>query len=523
MEKRKTNPQSVTYLADQQMKALIQKKMFQAEKSVPKAVADQALRAYLEDASLTLTPGFVLRRHLQKTFPEQLLPDTPDLQTRGNVAWDDAVIESLSAFLAQKCIREHGFELRRRDWGKYLRDEQVPQKRKTAFKIMLVTAMDLETALDYLLACTMEPFSAREVLEVILLFCVQEPGAYTWQDVCTMQTRFWEGTDGAAVSDRSAPPMMTVWINSQAKCAHQGRTKEEAMAAMLSAMDHCRDKFRKNQGNDKEALTILLEDGSRVDIKLEGFSMGRYLAFRRMAEYLEVFFNYYPVAAEVDVGKRETENHRNQELTYEDDIPTFGSLAKALLFHSELNGLDWDKRTYNEEKRKSRKKEKSSDAHAVSPEKTDDPFGDEMFAWANTLVERMYGVDRIRTGGNHLKFFRRKDALFFIYFFLWAYQKYLREKKEWELDKVKALFAEDRFDLDRAMDDVCWKLRQLCETPKSTLTVRMNTYRYCFNRLLGALGYTNLYLPSRLDRALLMALLREDTLPILLSKREMEK
>jgi len=64
---------------------------------------------------------------------------------------------------------------RKLHWSKYLRSEQVPQKREMAFKIMLVTAMDLDTALDYLLACTMEPFSAREVVEVIMLFCVQEP------------------------------------------------------------------------------------------------------------------------------------------------------------------------------------------------------------------------------------------------------------------------------------------------------------------------------------------------------------
>lgn len=525
MKSRKPYPGSLTHQVQVQMKRMVLQKIKKAERATQAAAQEaqkdlhRSLRSFLEDGSMTVTPGFLLRRHVQKTFPEAVQEDAENLLKTGNTPWPPEAAEQAARFLARACTRDHGFELRRRDWLRYLQDEQTPLKREIALKIIVVTAMNQSEALDYLLACAMEPFSAHEALDLIVAFCTEDPGNYTWRDVQAMREKYLTLRPVEDCGKSRLPKQMTSWIQTRSKESHRQPTKDAAMDAMIAAM-------LKSSGHIRaESLSIRLEDGRLVNIRLQGFSMGRYMAFRRLAEYLELFFPYY-VTDRAEVFSNTASQY--EDTTFRDilhdevDVPYFGPLAKAILYHTGLDRLEWDKPDYNKDRALYRSI-KAQFSQAEQPFKTGDPFSNEMYAWQSTLVDHMYAIDRIRTGDDNLQFFRRKDALFFSYFFLSEYRKYLRWPDSHIAAGLDALKEQEPRHMDETLKTIRDRLLYLHMHPETSLVDRMNSYIYSFNLLLGALRYTNLYLPSPLDRALLMALLRDDALPALLSRKELEK
>lgn len=581
-------PQYGNEMLEYLMKKQLRKKITESDRAAYKVAGDEQFSEeevweYLENTSMTMTAGLVLRRHLQRAFPNRF-GGREELLNKANAPWDEQTLKALSAFL-EKESNFHGLELRKKDWSNYLLDKRMPQKRETALKIILVTQMNMDTALDFLLACTMEPFSAREVWDSIVMFCVQTPGRYTWNDVCKMEEDYQIGIVLArragirgAVEKIDKP--MTQWLPVQMD-AHKEKTKEEAMADIVRDMvSRYREFWDRNPSLPQHNGTILSEQ-----IDADGFSMGHYLAYRRLAQYLSIFYNWYETEHwhkydDMDAEKKperyartlvhEMEKKRNKpkgtkeerkrqkefldylELHQDDadrdcKIPTFGSLYKALLFHGGLV---------------TRGETATQSSNARSKKISISCAADEIVQWANTLEDRMYSVDRILTGGEKRGFFQRRDALLFVYFFLHAYsswllaeeedellslkEKYVSEEEDQQeapgtikanyLDAVYALYKDvvqemesDGYEpesernrtgagrMDWAMAMACYEhLEVIPDAKDATLSERMEIFHICFNYLLQGLGHTGLYLPNRLDRALLMALTRGDSLEALL-------
>ncbi len=161
-----------SYLAKQTAKAGIQLNRQQTA---------EELLLFLTDDSTLLTPGFVLRRHIQV---QGLVSGEgyADLSQTANISWPENVIHQTSKKLSSISRARHGLTISTENWKHYLTDAQTIH-RDMIFRLAMITQMGREQTLELLLACGQEPYNMRRPMELICWFCQYTPGVYTWRDV----------------------------------------------------------------------------------------------------------------------------------------------------------------------------------------------------------------------------------------------------------------------------------------------------------------------------------------------------
>ena len=172
---------SLTFAAQLWIDSYLAKQTAKAGIRLDRQQTADELLLFLTDDSTLLTPGFVLRRHIQA---QGLVSGEgyADLSQTSNIPWPEDVIHQTAKKLSSISRAQHGLTISTGNWEHYLTDAQTIH-RDMIFRLAMITGMGREQTLDLLLACGQEPYNMRRPMELICWFCQYTPGVYTWRDV----------------------------------------------------------------------------------------------------------------------------------------------------------------------------------------------------------------------------------------------------------------------------------------------------------------------------------------------------
>ena len=139
------------------------------------------IRQNLSDPANVSTPDFVIRRYIQARIPQLLEGKTglADLvHGKKNLPWDSGTIRSLARVLEKESLAG-GAKIEDKEWRGYLTGSS-PRKREKAFMAAFTLGMSVEDTMDLLMAFDMEPYSVRNPLDLICLFCQSAQEPYSW-------------------------------------------------------------------------------------------------------------------------------------------------------------------------------------------------------------------------------------------------------------------------------------------------------------------------------------------------------
>ncbi len=142
------------------------------------AATQQEILDFLRQRENMCTPGFILRRQIQKKFTGLMgkIPgakDCVDLTSSGNVAWDENFVAKLAGELESKKFDGYGdakLGVKKEQWYKFLTDEAFCN-RETAIKLIFALKMDNLTAAKFLLSNNHTLLNVRNPLDFICMFC----------------------------------------------------------------------------------------------------------------------------------------------------------------------------------------------------------------------------------------------------------------------------------------------------------------------------------------------------------------
>jgi len=211
--------------------------------------------------------------------------------------------------------------------------------------------------------------------------------------------------------------------------------------------------------------------------------------------------------------------------------PALPTLVRAMLFNSEWKDIIW------------------SDA---SGSVSTNEFESCMRKLCQNYEQQMMKVERLRNGGNNVAFFRRQDALLFIYFFIIGYRKLLyrasdsatknlsRPKPNTDgkrnvefyptpIENINLInnmcMSGDPF--DDAISEVLCNIDYIFSDPDDTDAVaeRFDSLKDSFNLILAQMDYMNVYLPARFDRFVILSLLSaspSELTPLIMCQAELD-
>lgn len=488
------------------------------------------IRSYLCDQSSLSTPDFVIRRFLQ-TKQSAILPtglNIPNLLENKNIPWPVDVLKTLAATLASRSV-ESGTKIEKKSWLNYLSGQRNPQNREMVYRIAFTVDMDIETTIDLLLASDMEAFSVRYPLDLCVLFCLRTPGKYTWSEALGMVEDFTQKRNDKGAVDEVPTDGMTRQIASDLDAIFaQNLPDADAKQSLVDYMVVHSGEF--------------VNFGTTHDPKyLPGYSLSRQENFIRLLDYLAVFFPDYSWTEELTPS----ENSKNIEgkqwgpgktvfetIKYRSDgTPALPTLVRSMFFNSEWKDIIW-----------------SDDFGTVSTNE----FESSMRKLCQNYEQQMMKVERLRNGGKNVAFFRRQDALLFIYFFIIGYRKLLHKagnpatknlsrpkpntngKRSVELyptpiENINLInsmcMSGDPF--DDAISEVLSNIDYVFSDPDDTEAVaeRFDSIKDSFNLVLAQMDYMNVYLPARFDRFIILSLLSaspSELTPLIMCQSELD-
>lgn len=522
------------------------------------------VRSYLCDQSSLSTPDFVIRRFIQ-VKQSAILPsdvDIPNLLENKNLPWPADVLDALSASLA-KLSEDRGTKIEKKSWLAYLSGKRNPQNREMVFRIAFSINMDVDTTIDLLLASDFEPYSTRYPLDLICLFCQRVPGKYTWDEALGTLDVFTQKGVGGFIGKSVPTPGMTRQISSELDAIFEKNlpdadAKESLIEYMVSNSSEfpcykktvtraCRgedgkviqDTKKVEKRGDDGKVRLIEEKVTRKEKRvephyLEGFSFSRMNCFIRLAEYLAVFFPCYGVPP--------------IPLDCEDDSsPKLQSLVRSMFFNCELAEIFPKDESIKKGEKKNPDSTKGTQGKSLVTE--DKKFNELMRQLLQNYEAHMTAVSKLREylsdayieteqarnreKDDFVSFFSRKDALFFIYFFIVGYRNLLSryydpdstDYSEWNPKENKD-FPSPKESVERILKDMCWSGDPFDEAiaqvlsdieyvyfdlkETDTTATQFSYLKECFDLILAQMDYMNLYLPSRFDRFVILSLLAEE-------------
>lgn len=509
------------------------KKVQEAQSGLALSEIAKDIRSYLCDQSSLSTPDFVIRRFLQAK-QNAILPvdvDIPNLLENKNLPWPADVLNVLSASLA-KLSEERETNIEKKSWLAYLSGKRNPQNREMVFRIAFSIDMDVDTTIDLLLASDTEPYSVRYPLDLICLFCQRTPGKYTWSEALGMLDEFSQRRTEGARTEAMPTAGMTRQISSDLDAIFK-KTSPDADAKM-SLID-----YMVQHSNE------FVNFGTPSKPKyLPGYSQSRQEKFIRLLDYLAIFFPYYSLTEELTPA----ENSKDVEVKQwgpgktivetikirPDGTPALPTLIRAMFFYGEWRNIIW-----------------SDDSCSAS----NDEFESSMRKLCQNYEQQMMKVERLRNGGNNIAFFRRKDALLFIYFFIIGYRNLLSKYNDPTTIDYSDLIRNpdgkrtfinlpnprecmelidsmcgsgDPFDeaIAEVLSNIYYAYYILADcNDEYVVTERFNNLKDCFNLILAQMDYTNMYLPARFDRFVILSLLAvapTELTPLIMCQAELD-
>lgn len=493
----------------------LSKKIQAAQSGMELSKAARDIRSYLCDQSTLSTPDFVIRRFLQAR-QSAILPDNvdlPNLLENTNISWPVEVLNLLSTSLA-KLSKDRGTKIEKKSWLAYLSGKQKPQNREMVFRIAFSIDMDVDTTIDLLLASDIEPYSVRYPLDLICLFCQRTPGKYSWGEALNMLDEFLNKATESVHTEVMPTLGMTRQITSDLDAIFaQSLPDADAKKTLVDYMVQHTNEFVNFGTSSKPKY-------------LPGYSLSREEKFVRLLEYLAIFFPDYSWTEELTKGPGNTVF---ETIKYRPDgTPALPSLVRAMFFNGEWKDIIW----VNE-----------------NGSSSSNEFEESMRKLCQNYEQQMMKVERLRNGGNNVAFFRRQDALLFIYFFIVGYRKLLQKvdnpaaknqsrpkpntdgKKFYptpseNLNLVNSMCVSgDPF--DDAISEVLSNIDYVFADPDDVDAIadRFDSLRDSFNLILAQMDYANVYLPARFDRFVILSLLAvnpTELTPLIMCQSELD-
>lgn len=476
---------SLTSSVQEHIRTVLAAKVMHA--NTTQAVGKTALeiREYLTDTSTLSTPDFVICRYLQTYHPGLLqdLGPLPDLIRGGsNTPWPREALSALAVKL-EKLSREQDAAISAAEWSRYL-DKSVPTSREKLFRMAFTLKMDAHQTLDLLLAYGMEPYSVRQPLDLICLFCQKIGGTYTWAQAKQMLDQFMARRTPCTGTAADAPTVGGTWqihsdLNELFERSLQGANAQQALVDYM--VEHSAE-FISFRNKDKE-------------IFLPGYSLRRSAQFGRLAQYLAVLYPRIitPKKEKDDTSDRNQMDPKQWHNESKDVVnPKTGRLSLPTLVRAMFWASGWQDLEWNED----------------APR---DSFDYNMRIFCVNYKQHIDKVNRLFGGGNNIAFFDRRDALLFTFFLISGYTKLLNYSdydSETRISRLKAMTATGN-QFDAAIGQVLSRIETLYEDGAEA-PVYFHGLCQCFDLILSQMRHNKLYLPAQFDRFVLLALLSED-------------
>lgn len=476
----------LTFQVEEEIGHILSSYVAQARNEWDMRTTSANIQSNLSDQSSALDLSFYLRRYIQDHHKEWFPASIPvlDLYKNKNIEWVasnpelnrqllDAISEKLS-----KASRNHQTSISAMQWQRYLSGNEV-QKRELLFRIAFTLDMSVEDTVGLMLACDQEPYSSRDPLDVICWFCQSSHNKYTWDHVKNMYKEFCDkrieniqGTEPAIAPTEG----MTKEIERQARALI-----DEHWAAPVEAKVWT-DCMVANSG--EFILFPVFTNGTLVNKSLPGYSHNRLQKMLNITLYLRKMYPYY-----WDKEKKQpVEIGRN-------GYPILTQLVRAMFNLSGWDRINWDK---------SENKDRGDRTAEYKFEQAQKIFCE------NYIDNHISKVQRMCDGEKNVAFFRRRDALLFVFFLL---SGYISEKIDYtnhnEIHNQIEPLLKRRDEFDIKINRALIKAKT-AHDEEDDLQERFEMYRESFDLILSALDYHEMYMPSVFDRLLLLALLSED-------------
>ena len=474
----------------------------------------EKIRDFLCDPTTINTPDFVIRRYIQTNYPEYLpdFEDIDDLSEGMNYPWEQGTINFIADVLEEKGI-EQGVKIEKKEWRAYLSGEHIPARREKLFMLAFVLKMNVEDTMDLLLACHMEPYSARYPLDLICLFCQKDPGRYTWAQADQMLNQFLLRRTDASSINLKVTEGMTAQMQMELEKIFKNYTEADAPDALVSYMaSHSGEFVSYTRKVSRKKLPVPDER----DYFIPGYSIKREKQFRRFTQYLAVLYPGYFR----EVKRRSKTDDSSKAPQYvsvpfdTNGVPHLTMLVRSMLIQNNLLDLEWDMSKNHTEF--------SENVEAVD-------FETDMRKFWQNYLQNISAVDRLirfqpetdqnrretaekenKLNNKTFSFFKRTDVLVFLYFLIVGIRKAYKTNDQRCVDALYQL-TEAQTAFDEMMEELLDKIAYLCEelTDADQLQEKMDMLRTCFDILLSHLDYENLYYPCVFDRLIYTALLSD--------------
>jgi len=344
--------------------------------------------------------------------------------------------------------------------------------REKIFKIAIKAKMSVDATEQLLKGASLDSYHLCNPLDLVCWFWQSGTSMYTWDDVSVILKQI-KGTYFDPALDRNDERLTQESICDKIRKIHaSGLSREEKVSALIQYM----------QENNK---SFYVPKKTTVEEFVTGYSLSRMENMMRLTQYL---VKIYPFAGPDAFGI-------NPRVKVDPDgNPVLPELARAMFHLSGWDQISWEKSKHTQDN-------------------ATQEFESSMKTLCDNYEQNMSRIERLRTGGYDVKFFKRSDAMLFIFFLFSGYiSESVGDCERLEIqEKIDALTKNGgRFDkaIKQALARVKFAYEELTH-PDDALT-RFEELRSAFDRILFELGYHKVYLPYTLDRFLLLALMTEN-------------
>lgn len=473
------------------IKKTLVEKIMKANNSFSLCNTAQEMKEYLCDNSTINTSDFVLRRYIYKYHPELFdgIENYEKLCENFRYRWPDDILKQVAKNLSDISKKKHGLKLSTTTWSNYLIGQKV--RRSRVFEIAFVLQMDVETTLELLLAYNMEPYSVRNPIELICIFCQKEPNKYTWKDVEDIFKCFEERVKEKIVEEQKPTVGKTQIIENELDKIFKSNLPDDDTKQMLI-------QYMIENANEFKSFTI-----KSKKVYLPGYSLTRMNKFMKLMRYLVILYPTYEELVEAeakDTNKASTKRNICEVKSDNDGYPMLKDLKKAMFQAHDWNFNYWE----------------------VSKKETSEKnFQDDMDLFCKNYEQHIWAINRLREEGDNVAFFERKDALLFAYFLIDGYLKLVEENDSYKNKQIETLLMNgDEF--DKQLGIIFESLE--CLDDNDSLQ-KYDTVWQCINIILKEMDYPILYVPSAFDRFIVLSLMSvspEELTPLILNEANLE-
>lgn len=473
----------------------------------------------LNDARNLCTAGFLMRRQIQASFSE-LLRDASeetgesyeDLTVNNNVPWPEKFLKNLSSRLEKYMLKEQNEVVKAIEWFQWLSDKKYPRKRELAVKLSFLLNMDDYTTTKFLLACGHEPFSVRNPLDCICLFCKMLRPRGDWTKVKSIlkkyeqnRPRYDEEDAGKiqSVGNMGMTRMISNQIPELAGISVPESEREDMEDKLIEYMYSVDSEFTRRKNlvkKDKKTKKVISDN---LSVYYSGYSLQRRKDLMELTRYLVKLYPTYDYWAyhkgdrrSDAVGKvsNSGDNQVKVEIA-EDGYPDMGSLAKAFMC---AHGWQF-----------AEPGEIGLPSHGSLKTKHDNiPFNKEIYlvCKAYERSNRLGAIRRFVEKPDNAAIVERKDILLLAYLFISGYSRNENEDLRDELYEMAEANEEKHF--SENLENILGQLEDAVECWDEY--EKIEGYISCINGFLMMFSFDPLYPPFPLDRFVLYALVAEE-------------